>query len=81
MTVILRNTEVVSISLPKRVAKKLRVVSKSKGQSRSAFIASLIEKEAENARWEKIYKNGEETAKKFKITSEEDIDRILHASE
>jgi hypothetical protein len=48
--------------------------------SRSAFIASLIDKEAENARWEKIYKKGEETAKKFKITSEEDIDRILHAS-
>lgn len=80
MTIILRNTEVVSISLPKRIVKDLRMVSKSRGQSRSAFIASLIEKEAENARWEKIYKKGEETAKKFKITSEEDIDRILHAS-
>ncbi len=78
MTVILRNTEVVSISLPKRIAKKLRVVSKIKGQSRSAFIASLIDKEAENERWKRIFKKGRETARKFNIASEEDIDRILH---
>ncbi|OGM15326.1 hypothetical protein A2V56_03395 [Candidatus Woesebacteria bacterium RBG_19FT_COMBO_42_9] len=80
MTIILRNTEVVSISLPKRIAKKLRVVSKSKGQSRSAFIASLIDKEAENERWKYLLKLGRETGKKFNITSEDDIDRILHES-
>jgi metal-responsive CopG/Arc/MetJ family transcriptional regulator len=75
-----RNTQVVSISLPKRVASKLEQARKTRGQSRSAFIASLIEKEAEEARWQRIYKKGQETAKEFKITSEEDIDRILHAS-
>lgn len=50
----------------------------SRGQSRSAFIAALIDEGAEEARWHKIYKKGAETASKFKITSEEDIDRILH---
>lgn len=77
---ILRNTQVVSVSLPKRVARKLERARKASGQSRSAFIASLIDKEAEEIRWQKIYKRGRETARKFKITSEEDIDRILHAS-
>jgi metal-responsive CopG/Arc/MetJ family transcriptional regulator len=77
---IVRNTQVISISLPKRIARELEKTRKFRGQSRSAFIASLIGKEAEDARWQRIYKKGKETAKKFMITSEEDIDRILHAS-
>lgn len=28
--------------------------------------------------WVNLYKKGAETAKKFKITSEKDIDKILH---
>lgn len=79
MTIISRNTQVVSISLQKSVAKKLDAVRKVRGQTRSALISSLIEKEVENQRWQGIYKMGEETAKKFRITSEEDIDKILHA--
>lgn len=80
MTDIFRNTQVVSISLQKSIANKLDAISKNRGQSRSALIAFLIEKEMENQRWERIYKKGQETAKKFKISSEDDIDRILHAS-
>lgn len=78
MKTITRNTEVVSISLPKATAIKLDEVRQERGQSRSALISSLIEKEAENKRWQEIYKRGRETAIKFNITSEDDIDRILH---
>jgi metal-responsive CopG/Arc/MetJ family transcriptional regulator len=77
---VLRKTQVVSISLPKQTVSKLERARKTRSQSRSAFIASLIEKEVEEERWVRIYKKGQEIAKKFKITSEEDIDRILHAS-
>lgn len=80
MTVILRNTQVVSISLQKNVAKKLDIVRKLRGQTKSALISSLIEKEVENQRWASIFKKGEKTARKFRITSEEDIDKILHAA-
>jgi metal-responsive CopG/Arc/MetJ family transcriptional regulator len=76
---ITRNTEVISISLPKETADKLEKTRKARGQSRSALITSLIDREAEEGRWQKIYKKGQETAKTFKITSEDDIDRILHA--
>ena len=74
-----RNTEVISISLPKEVAGRLEKTRRARGQSRSALIASLIDREAEEARWQRIYKKGRETARSFKITSEDDIDRILHA--
>lgn len=78
MKTIQRNTAVISISLPKRIAGKLDQIRKERGQSRSALIASLISQQAEEKRWQKIYKIGEKTARRFKITSEEDIDRILH---
>ena len=80
MKTIQRTTEVISISLPKIIAVRLEVARKRQGQSRSAFITSLINRISEDGRWEKIYKKGVETARKFKITSEEDIDHILHAS-
>lgn len=73
-----RSTEVISISLSKKTAEKLERVRQLYGQSRSALISSLINQTAEKDRWEKIYKKGAQTARKFKITSEEDIDRILH---
>lgn len=80
MKTIQRTTEVISISLPKVIALRLEAARKRQGQSRSAFIASLINRINEDERWERIYKKGTKTARKFKITSEEDIDRILHAS-
>ncbi len=75
---IVRNTEVISVSLPKNVAQKLERSRKLTGQSRSAYLTSLIENIVEDQRWQRIYRKGEETARTFKITSEEDIDRILH---
>lgn len=78
MTVIQRKTEVISISLPKDVAQTLEEERRRKSQSRSAFITALINKEKEEERWQRIYKKGAQTARKFKITSVDDIDRILH---
>ena len=75
-----RATEVISVSLPKPVVKKLEKARSIRGQSRSAFIASLIDQIAEEERWQRIYKKGATTASAFKITSEEDIDKILHAA-
>lgn len=71
-------THVISVSIPKNIVGKLEEVRKIRGQSRSAFISSLIDQSEQDERWQRIYKKGAETAQKFKITSEDDIDRILH---
>lgn len=78
MKVIQRKTQVISISLPKSVTLKLEKERRIRGQSRSAFVSSLIDQIAEDERWQRIYKKGEETTRRFRITSEDDIDRILH---
>lgn len=73
-----RTTHVISVSLPRKVALKLEQEREKSGQTRSAYISSLIDQATEEKRWQGIYKLGEKTARRFKITSEEDIDRILH---
>ena len=78
MKTIRRNTDVISVSLPRDTARKLENVRKMRGQSRSAFLTSLINELTEEERWRRIYQRGEKTARKFRITSEDDIDRILH---
>lgn len=76
--IIQRTTHVISISLPQKVALKLEKSRERSGQSRSAFISSLINSVSEEERWQKIYQRGAKTAGDFKITSEDDIDLILH---
>lgn len=73
-----RTTHVISISMPQKVALKLEKSRQHSGQSRSAFISSLINDVSEKERWQRIYQRGAKTAGDFKITSEDDIDRILH---
>ena len=73
-----RTTKVVSVSLPVRVAAKLEQGRSRRGQSRSAYISALIDKQAEDQRWESVYGKGAVTARRLNITSEMDIDRIIH---
>lgn len=73
-----RTTQVISISMPRKVALKLEKSCQISGQSRSALISSLIDNVSEEQRWQRIYQRGAKTARDFKITSEDDIDRILH---
>jgi len=80
MTQIVRKTQVISVSLPKETVNKLETVRSKRGQSRSAFLKFLVEREAEDQRWEKLYKYGRKIGRRMKITSEDDIDRILHES-
>lgn len=78
MKIIRKSTSVISASLPQTTISKMERVRTEEGISKSSFIKKAIESYAEDERWNKIYKKGTQTAKKFKITSEEDIDKILH---
>lgn len=75
-----RSTTVVSVSLPATLVRQLDTLRKKAGTSRSSIVASLIERYAMEKQWSQIRRWGEETAKKFRITSEDDIARILDAS-
>lgn len=78
MKTIQRNTEVVSISLSAQAAALLDALVKEKKQSKSAVIASLLNTYQEDKEWDKMMAYGRKIGKKLNITSEDDVDRILH---
>lgn len=77
---ITRTTTVVSVSLPPTLVEQLDALRKSAKTSRSSIVASLIERYTMEKQWNQIRRWGEETARKFSITSEDDIARILDSS-
>ena len=72
-----RRTEVVSVSLDPETLSLVDKLRKNTKQTRSAFFSSLIEKYAWDEEWAYLRKVGEKTARKFKITSEEDVYRMM----
>ena len=78
MTKVKRNTAVVSLSLKQSSLKKLDSISREKGLSRSSVVEQLVNQQLSDATWKEIYRKGQETARRYKITSEDDIDKILH---
>ncbi len=78
MTEQTRNTEVISISMTPLVLKRLDRMRLKLGQTRSSLIAALVDHYSMEQKWTILRKWGTRTAEKFKITSEDDIDRLLH---
>ena len=77
---ITRTTTVVSVSLPPPLVRQLDALRKNAGTSRSSIIASLIERYAMEQKWNRLRRWGEDTGRALRITSEDDIARILDAS-
>ena len=73
-----RNTDVISISMPPQTLKRLDRIRLKLGQTRSSLITSLVNHYSLEQKWQLLRKWGTHTAKKLKITSEDDIDQLLH---
>lgn len=73
-----RQTEVVSVSLEPEVYRTLEQMRRRTGQNRSRLVAQLVRQQSEEERWQKLYRRGQETARRFQITSEEDVEKILN---
>lgn len=72
-----RTSKVVSVSLTPEVYQLLEKIVKREKKSRSELFKEMIRKYNEDKAWEEIYAWGEATARKFKVTSEEDVLRLI----
>ena len=78
MKAIERTSRVVSISLPAKTAERHERERQRAGKTRSAYISTIIDNAASEARWERVYGQGRQTARRFGITSEDEINQIVH---
>lgn len=72
-----RNTKVVSISLNPEAWAMLNEIKEKKGLTTTSVFTWLIKKESLASRLEELREIGRKTAGKFKITSEEDVYKIM----
>lgn len=74
----LRNTAVISISLPPEVLAILEQLTRKTSKTRSEVIKELLVSSCRDKSWEQIFMWGRQTKEKFNIKSEEDIIKIIN---
>lgn len=76
-----RTTEVLSFSLPPRVAKEMKNLAKRQRMTKSQLLREMLrvyESYVEEQRFEELQRYGRKKARELGVTSEEDIERIIH---
>jgi len=73
-----RKTKILNISLSKELYEEIEEVSKVESRTKSDLIREAFRQYYANKKWSEVRAWGDETARKFGIRDEEDIDRILH---
>ena len=74
----LRNTAVISVSLPQKFLSILNQLAKKKAKTRSEVIKDLLLGYYQDQSWEQIFDWGRTTKEEFNIKSEEDIVKLIN---
>lgn len=75
-----RTSKVLSFSLPPDTASKIERIAKSENRSRSELLREMVsvyERYHAEVEWRELFAFGEETARRFKIKSEDELFKIL----
>lgn len=76
-----RATKTITVSLPPQMAKEVDRLAKAEKKTKSQLFRDMLAVYQETRMekdWERLRRLGKETAEKAGITSEEDLDRIIH---
>jgi len=74
----IRNTAVISVSLPQEFLLILNQLTKKMAKTRSGVIKDLLLDYYQDQSWEQIFDWGRTTKEKFNIRSEEDIVKLIN---
>lgn len=74
----LRNSAVISISLPPEVLAILEKITRKTSKTRSEVIKELLVSYYQDKSWEQIFAWGRKTKEKYNIKREEDIVKIIN---
>lgn len=76
-----RTTKVLSFSLPPQLAKEMESLAKRQRMTKSQLLSEMIkvyESYMEERHFEELQRYGKRKAREIGVTSEEDIERIIH---
>lgn len=76
-----RITKTMTVSLPPRLYDEVEKLAKVEGKTKSELIRDMIhvyEDSLDEKRWRRLRRLGQATARRMNITSEADIERLVH---
>lgn len=76
-----RITKTLTVSLPPRLLKEVEKLAKEQQKTKSELFRDMIgvyEDYLDEKRWHRLRRLGRQTAKRLNITSEKDIERLVH---
>jgi len=74
-----RTTKIINLSLPLDLYEEIAKVAEEKGYSRSQILREALRAYlVSEKRWAQIRSWGRETAEKFNLKDEDDVDALLH---
>jgi metal-responsive CopG/Arc/MetJ family transcriptional regulator len=76
-----RTTKTLTVSLPPRIYEEIEKLAKMERKTKSELFRDMVnvyEDHLDDERWERLKRLGRATAKKFRVTSEKDIEKLVH---
>ena len=76
-----RNTQILSVSLPKEIMEEVEKMAKIERRSKSALVREMVKLYRlwkSERDWKKLRKLGEETRKKFGFKTEDELFEYIH---
>ena len=76
-----RITKTMTVSLPPRLYDEVEKLAKVEGKTKSELVRDMIrvyEESLDEKRWRRLRRLGQATARRMGITSEADIERLVH---
>jgi len=76
-----RSTKTLTVSLPPQIFEEVETLAAQERMTKSELFRDMVrvyEEYLDENRWRRLKRLGRKTAKKLNITSEEDIERLVH---
>ena len=74
----MRTTKVLTLSLPPEMVREVETITKEEKRTKSEFFREALRKYINDKRWLQIRHWGMKTSKDIGVSTEEDIDKLIH---
>lgn len=74
----MRTTKVITLSLPPEMVKEVERLTKDEKRTKSELFREALRKYINDRRWQQIRQWGIKTARELNISTEEDLNTLIH---
>lgn len=74
----MKTTKVLTLSLPPEIVREVEVITKEEKRTKSELFREALQKYINDKRWLQIRQWGMKASKDIGVSTEEDIDKLIH---